>query len=193
MIEQQIRGYHSSCEQEEVDKKLILEFLDRNPDATLRSNLCAHVTSSAFVVNQEMTKVLFVFHNIYQSWSWVGGHNDGQNNLLQVAIEEAIEETGVKRITPVQDDIFTLDVIYVHNHIKKGKYVPDHLHLNAAFLLMAKEEEELVIKPDENSGVRWFFIDEVHQFVSEERMLVVYEKAFSKIRLLKTKLELTKT
>src|SRR5690606_13156485 len=135
--------------------------IDRNPDALDRTNLCAHITSSAFVVNQDMTKILFAYHNIYDSWSWVGGHNDGNPDLLEVAIKEAIEETGIKTVKPYSNDIFTIDVIYVKNHIKKNQYVPDHLHLNATFLLIADENENLSINHAENSGVKWFAIDDV--------------------------------
>jgi ADP-ribose pyrophosphatase YjhB (NUDIX family) len=129
-----------------------------------------------------MTKVLFAFHNIYKSWSWVGGHNDGDPDFLAVALREAQEETGVRNIRPFMEDVFMLDVIYVHHHVKRGKYVPDHLHLNVTYLLVADDTERLAVKPDENSGVRWFDIDAVLDHVDEERMKSVYEKAFRKIR-----------
>ncbi len=177
----QIENYKPKCEQEEVDKTLILDFIKRNDDVLERTNLAAHLTVSSFVVNKALTHVLFAFHNIYKSWAWLGGHNDGNPNLLEVAINEAKEETGVNRITPYSDEIFTIDVIYVKNHIKHQKYVPDHLHLNVTFLLIADESEELMIKHDENSGVKWFHIDDVLSNVSEERMIYVYQKAFDEI------------
>ena len=173
--------YQPTNEQEAVDKELILAFLANNDDALLRTNLAAHVTASAIVVNPAMDKVLFAFHNIYRSWSWVGGHNDGDPDLLKVAIQETKEETGVKNVIPYSEYIFMLDVIFVPNHVKKGMYVPDHLHLNAAFLLIAAEDESLAVNPDENSGVKWFPITEVLNHVGEERMIKVYQKAFAKI------------
>jgi len=178
-------NYVPKTEQETVDKKLILDFINRNPDCLLRTNLVAHITSSGIIVNEAMNKVLFAFHNIYQSWSWVGGHNDGNPNLLEVALSEAIEETGVKSIRPYFDDILTIDAIYVGNHIKKGKYVPDHLHLNATFLFIADEHEKPTSKPDENQGVQWFDIDEVLDHVTEPRMKPVYQKAFQAIEEIK--------
>jgi 8-oxo-dGTP pyrophosphatase MutT (NUDIX family) len=177
-----VRKYVPYDEQEEVDQKTILDFIVRNEDALLRTNGVAHLTSSAIVVDPTMTKVLFAFHNIYRSWSWVGGHNDGDPDFLAVALREAKEETGVRNIRPLTDDIFMLDVIYVHNHIKRGEYVPDHLHLNVTFLLVADDRDSLKVKHDENSGVRWFKIDEVLDHVDEERMKSVYRKAFAKIR-----------
>lgn len=180
-----IRNYQPYDEQEATDKKTILQFLDRNPDALLRTNGVAHATSSAIVVDPTMTKILFAFHNIYQSWSWVGGHNDGDPDFHAVALREAQEETGVVNIHPYSDEIFILDVIYVHNHIKKRRYVGDHIHLNLAYLFVADDTDELVVKPDENAGVRWFPIDSVLDHVSEERMKAVYRKAFAKLRTIR--------
>lgn len=168
--------------QEVRDKNLIINFINKNDDALYRTNLAAHVTSSAFILNKDLTKVCFVYHNIYNSWSWVGGHNDGNPDLLEVAIAEAKEETGLTNIKPLSKEIFTIDVIYVPNHIKHNQYVPDHLHLNAAFILQGDETEELIIKTDENSGVRWFLLTDVFKVITEDRMIPVYKKAFEKLK-----------
>jgi len=174
--------YTPSCEQEMMDQQLILHFIHHNENALDRTNLAAHVTSSAFVVNHDMTKILFAYHKIYDSWAWVGGHADGNPDLLEVAIQEAKEETGISKVVPYSNEIFTLDVIQVTNHIKHGKYVPDHLHLNASFLLVANEKETLTINHAENTGVAWFSIDDIFNHVSEKRMIAVYQKAFDKIK-----------
>lgn len=181
---EQIKNYQPFNEQEEYDKNLILDFINKNPNNLYRENLAAHITSSAIVVNETMTKVLFAYHNIYDSWSWVGGHNDGDSNLLKVAIKETKEETGIKEVKPFSKDIFMLDVIYVENHIKNEKYVPDHLHLNLTFLLIADENQKLVIKPDENQAVQWIELDKVFDMISEPRMVPVYKKAFTKLKKL---------
>lgn len=182
MLTETITAYIPKTEQEIADKKTILKFIKNNSDVLHRSNEVAHLTSSAIVVNETMTKILFAFHNIYQSWSWVGGHNDGDSDCLAVAIREAKEETGVKNIRPYNEEIFMIDTIYVINHYKKGSYVSDHLHLNITYLLIADENDPLFIKKDENSGVRWFDLDDVLNHVSEPRMHPVYQKAIDRIK-----------
>ncbi|MFW5838586.1 MAG: NUDIX hydrolase [Bacillota bacterium] len=184
MVKHKIEQYTPFNEQEAVDKQAILRFIETNDDVLKRDNLVAHLTSSAIVVNETMDKVLFAYHNIYDSWAWVGGHNDGDPDLLKVAIKEAKEETGIKDVRPYTDDIFMLDIIHVTNHIKHGHYVPDHLHLNVTYLLIADEHDDLRVKHDENSGVKWFLIDDVLDYVKETRMISVYQKAFKKIKTL---------
>jgi 8-oxo-dGTP pyrophosphatase MutT (NUDIX family) len=178
----QIRDYQPKNEQEVVDQKAMLTYIEQNKDVLNRENLLAHVTSSAIVVNKKKDKVLFAHHNIYNAWGWVGGHNDGDSDLLGVAIKEAKEETGLEKISPVDEDILMLDIIHVTNHIKHGKYVGDHLHLNVTYLLEASEEETPMHRPDEHSAVAWFDIDSVLDMVDEKRMIPVYKKAFAEIK-----------
>lgn len=155
-IYEQIKAYRPWNEQERQDQAVILAFLERNPDAFYRSNLLAHMTASAWVVNPQRSKALMVYHRLYDSWSWAGGHADGEENLLAVALREVREETGVQRLRPVTEDIYSLEVLTVDGHEKHGRYVPSHLHLNVTYLLEAEEEQPLRICEAENSGVAWF-------------------------------------
>ncbi|MBL4934685.1 NUDIX hydrolase [Clostridium sp. YIM B02515] len=177
-----IKNYKPYNEQEKKDKEIILNCINIFDDVLTRNNEIAHITSSAFVVNKNKDKVLMVHHNIYNSWSWTGGHADGEEDLLTVAIREVREETGVKSVYPVTKDIFSIDILTVVGHIKKGNYVAPHLHLSIAYLLEADEQEALTIKEDENSGVRWVPIDKVNEYSNEAHMQKVYEKLISKIK-----------
>ena len=166
-IREAIEKYRPCCEQEARDKAVILSFIDSAPDAFERSNLIAHMTASAWVVNPPRTKVLMVYHNIYDSWSWTGGHADGERDLLSVALREVREETGVKSARPVTEDIYSLEVLTVDGHEKRGHYVPSHLHLNVTYLLEADPALPIRCKPDENSRVGWFGLDEAVAASSE--------------------------
>lgn len=177
-----IKTYDPYNEQEEKDKEIILKCIDKFHNILTRENEIAHITSSAFVLNKTKDKVLMVHHNIYNSWSWTGGHADGEEDLLAVAIKEVKEETGVKSIQPVSTDIFSLDILTVLGHIKREKYVAPHLHLSVAYLVEADESELLIIKEDENSGVKWIPIEKVNAYSNEPHMQKVYSKLISKIK-----------
>ena len=152
----QIENYPPFNEQEEKDKALILGWIRNNENAFSRENTVAHITASAWVVNKDRSKVLMVYHNIYNSWSWLGGHADGETDLLSVAIREVKEEAGISNVRPVSEEIFSLESLTVDGHVKKGNYVSSHLHLNITYLLEADSEEQVSVKVDENSGVMWF-------------------------------------
>ena len=151
-----IKKYQPFNEQEEMDKALILNWIETQENAFSRENTVAHMTASARVVNKERNKVLMVYHNIYNSWSWLGGHADGETDLLAVAVREVKEEAGITNVRPVSDEIFSLESLTVDGHVKKGRYVSSHLHLNVTYLLEADSEEAVSVKADENSGVAWF-------------------------------------
>lgn len=165
-IEEEIAAYVPYNEQEERDKELILRAL-KEDDIFLRSNVIAHMSSSSWVVNQHFDKVLMCFHKIYQSWSWLGGHADGNKDLKAVALKEVREESGLQNLKILYPGIFSIESLTVDGHIKKGKYVSSHLHLNVTYLLQADENEPLRIKEDENTGVRWFTLDGAIEASSE--------------------------
>ena len=152
----QIENYPPFNEQEEQDQRQFLRLLEHMPDLLTRENDVAHITASAWVVNKDRSKVLMVYHNIYNSWSWLGGHADGETDLLSVAIREVKEEAGISNVRPVSEEIFSLESLTVDGHVKKGNYVSSHLHLNITYLLEADSEEQVSVKADENSGVAWF-------------------------------------
>ena len=159
-LKEQIRAYRPVNEQEERDKELILRCLETEKDIFTRENHLAHMTASAWIVNESRTKVLMAYHNIYKSWSWLGGHADGETDLLKVALKEAQEESGIRHVKPVSEKIYSLEVLTVDGHVKKGAYVSSHLHLNVTYLLQAEETDALHIKEDENSNVAWFPLEE---------------------------------
>lgn len=180
----QIEKYKPYNEQEEKDKILILDWIRNNDNAFSRENAVAHMTASAWVVNRERTKVLMVYHNIYNSWSWLGGHADGETDLLSVAVREVKEEAGISNVHPVSEEIFSLESLTVDGHVKKEKYVSSHLHFNLTYLLEADSEEAVSIKADENSGVAWFSPEEALMRSTEPWFVEhVYIKLLKKMNL----------
>lgn len=180
-LKEQIENYKPFNEQEEKDKEVMLKYINTFDDVLTRNNEFGHFTSSAWVVNKERTKVLMIYHNIYKSWAWPGGHADGEADLLSTAIREVKEETGVQNVTPISNDIFSLEIICVNGHVKRGKYVASHVHLNVAYFLEVDESEILIKKEDENSGVKWINIEDVPKVATEKWVVEnVYKKIIEK-------------
>lgn len=179
-LKDEILRYTPANEQEEMDKPELLKWLEAGDEVFTRRSP-AHFTVSAWVVNRERDKVLMVYHNIYKSWSWMGGHADGEQDLFQVAKREAQEESGLESFTAEYPDMISLEILHVPGHEKRGRYVSSHLHLNVTYLLEADEEAPVRMKPDENSGVAWIRVEELPQKVSEDWMLArIYSKLIKK-------------
>ena len=163
----QIENYIPFNEQEIRDKAQILAFLRSGAELITRDNPVAHLTASAWVVSPDRKQVIMVYHNLYKSWSWMGGHADGDWDLLRVAKKEVMEECGLQELTVVSPEIFSLEVLCVDGHVKKGQYLSSHLHLNVTYLFEADPAQMLHIKPDENSGVAWVAVEDVAQKTNE--------------------------
>ena len=155
-LTQQLTQYCPWNEQEEADRRELLRRLESSEDLYTRSNAAAHLTASAWVVSPDRQQVLMAYHNLYDSWAWLGGHADGERDLLAVALREVREESGLTEVRPVSDRIYSLEILSVDGHEKRGRYVSSHLHLNVTYLLEADPAAPICPKPDENSRVGWF-------------------------------------
>lgn len=167
-----IAAFEPFNEQEAADKRVILHALDTEPGCFERSAL-AHMACSIWVVDPAFEQTLLVYHNIYDSWSWIGGHADGECDLAAVALRELQEETGVAHARLMMGEpcgpggIYSLEVLTVDGHEKRSAYVSSHLHLNVTYLAIADPAEPIRIKPDENSGVRWVPLEDAIRLSTE--------------------------
>jgi len=163
----QLRTYTPWNDQEEQDRAELLRRLERGEDLYTRQNRAAHLTASAWVISPDRTQVLMAYHKLYDSWAWLGGHADEERDLLSVALREVQEESGLSALRPVTEDIYSLEILPVAGHEKRGVYVPSHLHLNVTYLLEADPTAPLRCKPDENSAAKWFALEDAIAASSE--------------------------
>ena len=178
-----IENYIPSNPQEAQDKEVMLRFMAANADCLVRENKIAHFTTSIWTVDKARTKTLMVYHNIYNSWSWIGGHADGEEDLPSVAMRELQEETGIRGAVLTSGDIFSLEILPVEGHIRKGIYVPSHLHLNVTYMAEADESETLTVNESENKAVGWFIFDDALKASTEPWFVErIYPKLIEKCK-----------
>ena len=158
-LTREIGRYRCRCEQEERDRDEILRRITSGENLLTRDNASAHFTASAWICNESHDKVLMCYHRIYDSWSWLGGHADGDSDLRRVALREVREESGLGSAHLITDDPISLEILCVEGHVRKGVYVSCHLHLNLTYLVEADEEETLKVCEAENAALKWFSPD----------------------------------
>lgn len=157
-------------DEERMRQETIL-FIQNNPNCFSRKLLTGHVNGSAWIVDSEMRMALLTHHTKLDKWLQLGGHSDEDPNTLNVAQREAIEESGLKKILPVLQEIFDIDV---HPIPEKGDE-PEHLHYDIRFIFTANSEEELVIS-NESKDLRWVEIDAISALNTSESLIRMVTK-----------------
>ena len=155
---------YSMCER-------IVKFVKENPDCFERTLLIGHITGSAFIVNKRHTHTLITHHQKLDKWLQLGGHSDGDPNTMNVALREAEEESGLKTIAPISEDIFDVDV----HKIPARKNEPAHYHYDIRFLFEADDAEKLIIT-NESNDLRWIPLERMEEYTTEETVLRMIKK-----------------
>jgi len=166
---------------EEREREMILNLIAGYGDAILlRENDFAHMTASSIIVSRNRKCTLMAFHKIYNSWAWTGGHADGESDFETIARREAQEETGITNLVRLGNGPASIEILPVWAHVKRGKHVGSHLHLNVSYLFEADESLPLSVAQDENSAVGWIEVDKLSEKVSEPPMLPIYERLLNR-------------
>ena len=180
---ERITDFEPNTEQESIFKNRLISLIKQYQNQILdRDCKAGHITCSGLILSPDLQKTLMAYHLIYQSVGWTGGHADGDADLLGVAIREAKEETSIQEIYPISGKILSIDILPVPAHEKRGKSVPEHLHYNITYGLIAPEQQTIADKPDENRNVQWIPTGEISRLCTESHMIPIYEKIITRMK-----------
>lgn len=179
-LRQKIENYIPFNEQEERDKDQFLNFIDTFDDVLTRDNIFGHFSASAFVINKERNKMVVVYHIINDGWIYPGGHADGEEDFLSVAVREVEEETGLK-VKVLDENIYAIQSAPVKGHIKRGKYVSSHLHFDVLYIMEADDKIPLIYRKDESKGVKWIPFEEADNKTMCDFIRPIHKKLIKKL------------
>jgi len=167
-----LRDYKTIYNEERAFIPRFIELLE-HPDAYQRTHLPGHITGSAWIINDDGSKVLLVKHAALHKWLQPGGHADGDENVFRVALREANEETGLTHLTQVGSSFFDIDIHSIP--ARKDLSFPQHDHYDVRFLFQADEKAELKIS-DESTDLRWIPLSDLQEFNDEKSILRLRSK-----------------
>ncbi|MEG1656563.1 MAG: A/G-specific adenine glycosylase [Christensenellaceae bacterium] len=181
--QEQILAFQPHDEEEQATKSKTVTYINQfGRELLLRKNKEVHLVSSALILNPTLDKVLMVRHHLYKAYTFVGGHTDGKQDLIAVAAKEIKEETGLSYFFCLDDNILSLDILPVKQHIRQGKNVPLHKHICVTYGFIAPENQPVAINEKENSAVEWIFVNELQARCSEKHMLPIYQKVIERMK-----------
>ena len=152
-------------------KDRITAFVRANARCFERSLAIGHVTGAAWLINRASTHALLTHHRKLGRWLQLGGHCDGDSDVLAVALREAREESGIEAIRVVDDEIFDLDVHAIPAHGNE----PEHVHYDVRFLLQTTETERYRVS-DESHDLRWSSRDDADRLGLDVSVLAMVRK-----------------
>lgn len=146
-------------------------FIADHPDCLSRTCLAGHLTASAWVVDATRTRTLLTHHRKLDRWLQLGGHVDGEADLLAAALREVREESGLTRVHPVSTEIFDVD----RHRIPARKTEPEHWHFDVRFLIEADPAEPLTIS-EESNDLAWIALADLSRYSREESLVRMARK-----------------
>ena len=148
-----------------------IRFVEAHPECLLRSCVPGHLTGSAWIVNAERSHTLLTHHLKLGKWLQLGGHADGDGDLLAVSLREAQEESGLTRLRAVSTEIFDVD----RHWIPERGHEPAHYHYDVRFLLEADPQELLAPSP-ESKELAWVELERVRTLNPEDSITRMVRK-----------------
>lgn len=148
-----------------------IAFVEAHEDCLSRSCAPGHLTGSAWIVSPDRARVLLTHHLKLEKWLQLGGHADGDGDLLNVAFREAREESGLERIRSVSAEIYDVDRHWIPERARE----PGHYHYDLRFLFEADPQELLTVS-SESKELAWVELDRVTLLNPEESIARMVRK-----------------
>jgi 8-oxo-dGTP pyrophosphatase MutT (NUDIX family) len=148
-----------------------IAFVKAEAECLRRECVPGHLTGSAWIVSPGRTRTLLTHHRKLGKWLQLGGHADGDPDLLGVALREAREESGLANVRAVSAEVFDVD----RHWIPARKTEPGHYHYDLRFMIEADPNEPLVIS-SESKDLAWVEVARVTALNPEESMARMVRK-----------------
>lgn len=170
---------HQSADATESEmRNRMLAFVTRHMERSFsRATMEGHITASCWVVDAGRTQTLLCWHGKLDRWLQMGGHIEDDPTLLQSALRELREESGLTRFAPLRETIFDVDVHFIPARPAKPNKPaePEHFHYDVRFLIEADPSDPLTLS-EESRELAWVALDRIDEYTDEESVLRMVRK-----------------
>lgn len=152
------------------EKKFIHDFLtllNDEADCFKRALKTGHITGSSWIVNKSRDKALLTYHRKLNRWLQLGGHADGEEDILNVSKREAREESGLSSLVVVSRDIFDIDIHLIPANVKEDS----HHHYDIRYLFEADDSETLIVS-QESKKLKWIPFAALSTYTSQNKSIL---------------------
>ncbi len=164
---EKLTNYQPMTTEEKESREFMISFANATEDCFDRTQLAGHFTGSSWIINQSWDKVILLNHVKLSRWLQPGGHCDGNPVILETAMKEAEEETGLKNLRLISEEIFDIDA-----HSVKHDENPEHIHYDVRFLFEADDTEELILEEGKAKEVKWVPLEDIQNLVNNEESIM---------------------
>lgn len=174
----ELKKYSPFDDVEKNHVKDIIDFLENGKDQFVRTNLKRHIVASAYLLNDDLSKILLTHHKALGIWLPFGGHSDGEANSLNVAIRETFEESGISNLTLLSHSILDVDIHTIPENKKKNE--PSHQHLDIRFCFKTADTDFVV--SDESDSLKWFDIPNFFEMIKNSTYFSGTDRIINKLK-----------
>lgn len=157
-LRRQLEELDLSSPEEFLHRERMLTLIDGEPECFHRTCFPGHFTGSALVVSADGSRALLHHHRFLDRWLQFGGHCDGDEDVLCVALREAVEESGIEGLIVTSRRPFDIDIHAIPENPRRGE--PAHEHHDVRFVFIAPENAMPKLS-DESHELRWFSPEEM--------------------------------
>jgi 8-oxo-dGTP pyrophosphatase MutT (NUDIX family) len=170
-----LAGYAAEVGDDDLVARFV-GFVEGHGDCLLRTCRPGHITASVWLLSDDLQRCLLTHHRKLSRWLQLGGHVDGETQVVRAALREAREESGMQRfeLLSPQQRVVPID-LDVHPIPARGDE-PEHLHWDVRFLLRAVPGQQLVVS-EESNDLQWVERSRLAEFTDEESVLRLDRRA----------------
>jgi 8-oxo-dGTP pyrophosphatase MutT (NUDIX family) len=162
LLSQKIQNYKSKNDEESAFIEPFLTLLKSQKRCFYRDCFPDHITGSALLLNKAGDQILMNHHASLDKWLNFGGHADGDEDILSVAIRETMEESGITAFKPISSDIIDIDIHTIPANPKKNE--PEHQHFDIRYV-MQMTDEQIPVLSSESKDLQWMTVDQAKKII----------------------------